>query len=164
MNDRQKAVVAAAAVAAIVVAAAYTHDTRERARVSGMMFGNSLLDAQDDLKAAQAALAAQVRSWEAGDATGPELLAYYGGHLERMDAMVARYGALEPPPGFGAAVRLFELSAASQRDADAAHAEWVRTGDEQSRVLSGALLQDAFEYESEALSAYADAQRGRAIP
>lgn len=151
-------------MAAIVIAAAYTHDTRERARVSGMMFGNSLLDAQDNLKAAQASLAAQVRSWEAGNTTDAELLAYYGGHLGRMDAMVARYGSLEPPPGFGAAVRLFELSASSQRDADAAHAEWVRTGDEGSLSRSGVLLQDAFEYESEALSAYADAQRGRAAP
>lgn len=155
-------VVAAAAVAAIVVAAAYTHHTREQARVSGLMFGNSLLDAQDDLKAAQSALALRVRSWEAGDMTRAALLEYYGGHLGRMDALVARYAALEPPPGFGAAVRLFELSAASQRDADAAHAEWVRTGDEQSVARSGELLQDAFEYESEALSAYSDAQRGRA--
>ena len=164
MNDRQKVMVAAAAVAAVVVAAAYTHHAREQVRVSGMMFGNSLLDAQDNLKAAQSSLAAQVRSWEAGNATSADLLAYYEGHLGRMDAMVARYGALDPPPGFGAAVRLFELSAASQRDADAAHAEWVRTGDEASRSRSGALLQDAFEYESEALSAYADAQRGRPVP
>jgi len=164
LNDRQKVAVAAATVAAIVMAAAYTHDARERMRVSGMMFGNSLLDAQDNLKAAQSELAARVSSWEAGAATDAELLEYYEGHLARMDSMVARYGALEPPPGFGPAVRLFELSAGSQRDADEAHAEWVRTGDEQSRARSGALLQDAFEYESEALSAYADAQRGRAGP
>lgn len=155
---------AAAAVAAVVVAAAYTHDSREQARVSGMMFGNSLLDAQDDLKATQSSLASRVRSWEAGEVTDAALLEHYAGHLGRMDAIVARYSALEPPPGFGAAVRLFELSAASQRDADAAHAEWVRTGDEQSRERSAELLQDAFEYESEALSAYADAQLGRAAP
>ena len=157
-------IAAAAVVAAVVIAASYTHHTREQARVSGMMFGNSLLDAQDNLKAAQSSLASQVRSWEAGNSTSADLLAYYEGHLGRMDEMVARYGTLEPPPGFSAAVRLFELSAASQRDADAAHAEWVRTGDEASRSRSGALLQDSFEYESEALSAYADAQRGRPAP
>lgn len=156
--------VAAAAVAAVVVAAAYTHHEREQARVSGMMFGNLLLDAQDDLRAAQFSLASHVRSWEAGETTREDLLGHYAGHLDRMDAIVGRYAALEPPPGFGAAVRLFELSAASQREADAAHAEWVRTGDAQSRARSGELLQDAFEYESEALSAYADAQRGRAVP
>ena len=160
MNDAQKIAIAAAIVGALVVAAAYTHHTREQVRVAGMMFGNSLLDTQDDLKAAQDALALRTRAWGAGNMTDAELLAYYADHLGRMDSIIARYSALDAPPGFGAAVRLFELSAESQRQSDAAHAEWVGSGDEASRLRSDALLQDSFEYEAEALSAFADAQRG----
>ena len=161
MNDTQKIIIAAGVIAVIVVAAAYTHHTREQVRVAGLMFGNSLLNTQDDLKAAQDALALRTRAWSAGNMTDAAMLEYYDMHLDRMDGIVARYSSLDAPQGFDAAVRLFELSAVSQRDSDVAHAEWVRLRDESSRSRSDALLQDAFEYESEALSAFADAQRGR---
>lgn len=162
MDGRTKLIIAAAAIGALIAAATYSHYSRQDTLAAGLAFGNSILDIQDDLKAAQNGLALRLNAWEQGGIGDDDLLEYYPGHLERLDSVIARYDRLEPPPGFGAAVSLFKLSAESQRQSDAEFEAWVRGGDPAAKSRSGKLLQDAFEYESEALAAFNDAKRGRA--
>ncbi len=160
MNYKAKLAIAAIAIGAVVVAASYNHTVREETRVAGLMFGNTILDIHESLKAAQDALALKTRTWETGGIGDGEMLGHYDGHLERMDSIIARYDSLDPPPGFEAAVKLLVLSAESQRQSDEQYALWIMNRDDSYKLRSDELLQDAFEYESEGLAAFSAAKLG----
>lgn len=161
MNDRIKLIIAATVIAVIIGAASYTHIVREETRVTGLMFGNSILDIQDALKVAQDNLALRTHAWESENMTDGALLEYYDEHYVRMDEIIARYDALDVPPGFGPAVTLFKISAESQQKSNDEFALWIKTGDPSNQSRSDELLQDAFEYESEGIAAFNDAKRAK---
>lgn len=161
MNYRTKLILACIGVATIIIVASYSNNVREETRVAGLMFGNSILDIHESLKAAQEDLALRTRAWESGNMDNESILEYYDGHLERMDSILARYDSLSAPPGFDSAVILFRLSADAQRQSDSEFAMWIKNGEKSHELRSHELLQDAFEYESEGLSAFNAAKLGR---
>lgn len=160
MNDKTKLTIAIIVIAIVIGAASYTHSVREDTRIAGLMFGNSILDIQKSLKASQDSLALHTRSYDSGVLDHNAILEYYEVHLDTMDATIARYDSLVTPPGFGAAVRLFQLSAESQKQSDSEFGLWIMNRDESNKLRSDELLQDAFEYESEGLAAFNAAKLG----
>lgn len=161
MNDKTKLTIAAVVIAVIIGVASYTHTVREDARVAGLIFGNTILDIHESLKAAQDDLAFNTREWKSGSTDDEAILEYFDEHNTRMDNVIARYDTLAAPPGFDATVTLMRLSAQSQQQSDAEFAMWIRNGDESHKLRSDQLLQDAFEYESEGLAAFNAAKLGR---
>lgn len=159
----KNAVMAAVVLAAIGGIAWYGYSA-EQTRQAGFAFGNELMAIQEDLKALQDGFGSHVTQWEEGDLTRAELEGFAGTHLEKMEELIARYGALSPPDAFESSVGIFRLSAESQLESDKEYLLWIKTGDEAHRTRSDALIQEAFEYETAALGKFKRAQLGMEEP
>ncbi len=155
----QNAAIAAVA-ASIIAGAGWYGYTAEQGRQAGFVFGNELLQIQEDLAGMQREFGGMVSRWEDGEVTARQFAEFAARHAERMEGIAPRYDALDPPEAFGPSVAVFKLSLESQIRSDAEFAAWVRTGDVAHRIRSDALIQEAFEYETRALGEFNRAKMG----
>lgn len=145
----------AAAVAASIVGYNYYIDYT---RAKGAAFSAEIESIQADLAAMQEAFEADVSGFEAGEIGAGELASRAEGHFAGLEALIGRYGALDPPAPFVASVDLFRLSAEAQLERDREALLWLQTGDEAHDERADRLHQDAFAYELSALAEFKGAQ------
>ena len=89
-----------------------------------------------------------------------EFLEFADNHLEKMQNLVNRYDALEPPEPFEASVDLLKLSTETQIEAEKIIINWVRTGEDAEMTRAGDIYQEAFEYELAGLASFNKAKLG----
>ena len=80
-----------------------------------------------------------------------------------MQNILPQYDRLNPPELFKQSLQLFRLSTQMEIASDKALREWVVTGDNATYAKSDQLLQQSFQYETNALQSYNDALNGSDI-
>ncbi len=134
--------------------------TAEQTRIKGFTFGNELQSIQLDLKKLQTDFQSEFLMWEDEEISNDEFLEYSKKHISKMEELVLRYDALEPPEAFATSIELFKLSTQSQLEGDKETILFVQTGDKGAKIRSDALIKDAFEYELGALAKFNAAKAG----
>ena len=132
----------------------------EQTRNQGFAFGNNLQSIQEDLKKLQTNFSSEMRILEEGDSTLEEFLEFSENHIMKLEKLILRYDTLEPPEAFISSVELFRLSTQSQLESDKEIIQWIKTGDNGTKIRSDLLFQDAAEYENAALAKYNAAKAG----
>ncbi len=84
-------------------------------------------------------------------------------HISVMQSILPQYDRLNPPELFKQSLQLFRLSTQMEIASDKALREWVVTGDNATYAKSDQLLQQSFQYETNALQSYNDALNGSDI-
>jgi hypothetical protein len=84
-------------------------------------------------------------------------------HISVMQRILPQYDELNPPELFKHSLQLFRLSTQMEIESDKALREWVVTGDNATYAKSDQLLQQSFQYETNALQSYNDALNGNDI-
>ena len=98
----------------------------EQTRNKGFSFGNNLQSIQESLKKLQTDFQSEMRIFEEGDSTLNEFLEFSEIHVLKMEELVLRYDALEPPEAFVSSVELFRLSTESQLESDKEIIQWIK--------------------------------------
>lgn len=143
----------------IVALAVFFMYSADQARIRGFNFGNELQQVQSELKAAQTDFYSKKTMLDEQSISREEFLDFSESHLQRMQDLVEKYDTLQVPEAFSSSVRLFKLSTEKQLESDEFLIEWIRTNETASKVRSDLLLQESFESEMAALSAYDDAKK-----
>ena len=148
-------------VAVIIVGSimAYNYSV-EQTRQQGLRFGIELEMIQEDVKQLQTEFYSTRIQWEEGDITKEQLESFYDTHLADFQNTISEYDNLEPPEIFSGSVQLLKLSSESQLESDKQFIEWIKTGDESSKVRSDARLQESLEYELHGLVEFYSAKTG----
>ena len=126
----------------------------EQIRIKGFIFGNNLQRIQEDLKKIQIDFQSEITVWEDGDINKDEFLGYSDMHISKMEELVFRYDALDPPEGFSSSVKLFKLSTQSQLESDKEIIRWIQSGDMDAKIRSDSLMEESFGYEMAALAKF----------
>ena len=132
----------------------------EQTRNKGFAFGNNLQIIQEELKKLQTNFQTEKTILEERGGSLSEFLEFSEKHILKMEDLVLRYDTLEPPEAFVSSVELFRLSTQSQLESDKEMIQWIKTGEEGSKIRSDSLIKDAFEYELAALEEYNAAKGG----
>ena len=132
----------------------------EQTRTKGFIFGNDLQAIQEDLKRIQTDFQSEITIFQEGDSSTEEFSEYSQIHVSKMEELILRYDDLEPPTAFVSSVELFKLSTQSQLYSDKEMLQWIQNDDENAKIRSESLLQEAFEYELAALSKFNAAKGG----
>lgn len=140
----------------IVIALSYFMD---QAKISGQRFGNNLEQIQTDLKKEASDYESKLIQWEEGDLTKQEILQISKNHITKLESLLSRYDTLLPPQSFAPSLELFRQSTQAQLESDRLLKEWIETGDNSAKVRSNELLQQSFEYETNALASFSAAKR-----
>ena len=126
----------------------------EQTRIKGFTFGNNLQRIQDDLKKIQTDFQSEITIWEDGNISKDEFLGYSDMHISKMEELVFRYDALDPPEVFSSSVELFKLSTQSQLESDKEIIRWIQSGDMDAKIRSDSLMEESFGYEMAALAKF----------
>ena len=126
----------------------------EQTRIKGFTFGNNLQRIQEDLKKIQTDFQSEITVWEDGDISKDEFLEYSDAHISKMEELVFRYDALDPPEVFSSSVELFKLSTQSQFESDKEIIRWIQSGDIDAKIRSDSLMEESFGYEMAALAKF----------
>jgi len=126
----------------------------EQTRIKGFTFGNNLQRIQEDLKKIQTDFQSEITVWEDGDISKDEFLEYSDAHISKMEELVFRYDALDPPEVFSSSVELFKLSTQSQLESDKEIIRWIQSGDMDAKIRSDSLMEESFGYEMAALAKF----------
>jgi hypothetical protein len=126
----------------------------EQTRIKGFTFGNNLQRIQEDLKKIQIDFQSEITVWEDGDISKDEFLEYSDAHISKMEELVSRYDALEPPEVFSSSAELFKLSTQSQLESDKEIIHWIQSGDMDAKIRSDSLMEESFGYEMAALAKF----------
>jgi hypothetical protein len=145
------------ALIALVIGYYYSVD---QTRIRGFNFGTSLQIIQEDLKKIETDFQSEITIFQEGDSSTEEFLEYSDLHIPKMEALILRYDNLEPPVAFVSSVEFFKLSTQSQLEADKEIILWIKHDDENAKIRSDSLMQDAFEYELAALAKFNAAKAG----
>jgi len=132
----------------------------EQTRIKGFNFGNNLQVIQEDLKKIETDFQSEIILFQEGENSLEEFLEYSNKHVSKIGELILRYDSLEPPYAFTSSVDLFKLSSQSQLDADKETIQWIKNNDEDAKIRSDSLFQDAFEFELAALSKFNAAKAG----
>ncbi len=132
----------------------------EQTKQKGLQFGIELEQIQNDIKDLQTQFYSEKTSWEEGEITKDELFSFYDEHLEKFNNVIERYDQLNPPALFESSVELLKLSSETQLDSDSQYIDWIKTGDESSKVRSDTQFQQALEYEMLGLVEFYSAKTG----
>ena len=151
------AIFAGVIIIGLVVAVNYYLD---QAKISGERFGNNLQQIQENLKNQVSDYESKITMWQEEDLTKQEILQISENHLSELENILLKYDTLLPPQTFATSLKLFKLSTQSQLESDRLLKEWIETGDNSTKIRSGELLQQSFEYETSALASYNMAKRG----
>ncbi len=145
------------AIISIVISYFYSADLTKN---QGLAFGSDLKSIQDELKTQQTQFSSKYTTLNENAISAEEFLEFSNTHIIKFDEFILRYDRLSPPESFAPAVELLKLSTISQLESDKELIEWIKTGDESSKIRSDLLLQEAFDYEMAGLNEYNSAKAG----
>ena len=132
----------------------------EQTRTKGFNFGSNLQVIQEDLKKIETDFQSEIILFQEGESNLVEFLEYSDMHISKIEELILRYDYLEPPYAFTSSVDLFKLSSQSQLEADKETIRWIKNNDEDAKIRSDSLFQDAFEFELAALAKFNAAKAG----
>lgn len=145
------------ALISLVIGFYYSAD---QTKIKGFNFGNNLQAIQEDLKRIETDFQSEIIIFQEGDSSKQEFLEYSDSHISKIEELILRYDALQPPNAFTSSVELFKFSTQSQLQADKEIIEWIKNDDENAKIRSDSLMQEAFEYELAALAKFNAAKAG----
>ena len=150
-----------AVIAIIIVSTVVGYNySLDQTKQKGLKFGNDLQKIQEDVKQIQDEFNSKIIQWQEGDLTKEEVFNYSELHFKRLESTILKYDELVIPDIFSASVELFRLSTQSQLESDKEFVEWIKNGQESSRIRSDSLLQESFDYEMMALGQFNVAKIG----
>ena len=149
----------AIAIVIIGLIAAYNYSV-DQTKQKGLQFGIELDQIQKDVQELQIKFYSEKTRWEEGDITKEELLAYYEKHLNEFKEIISEYDKLNPPELFKSSVELLKLSSETQLESDSQYIEWMKTGDESTKIRSDTQFQESVEYEMMGLVEFYSAKIG----
>ena len=158
-KKRQNIILGIIAIVVIGLVIMYYYSA-DQTRIKGFTFGNNLQRIQEDLKKIQTDFQSEITIWEDGDISKDEFLEYSDAHISKMEELVSRYDALDPPEVFSSSVELFKLSTQSQLESDKEIIRWIQSGDIDAKIRSDSLMEESFGYEMAALAKFNDAKTG----
>ena len=141
----------------LVIAFSYYID---QANISGQRFGENLAQVQEDLKKNVSDYESKLALYQKGNMTKQQILEISDNHLAELEKILLRYESLKPPQPFVASLELFKRSTQTQLESDKLLKQWIETGDKSVKIRSDQLLQQSFEYESNALASFERAKKG----
>ena len=141
----------------LVIAFSYYID---QANISGQRFGENLAQVQEDLKKNVSDYESKLVSYQNGNLTKQQILSISDNHLAELEKILSRYESLKPPQPFIAPLELFKHSTQTQLESDKLLKQWIETGDNSLKIQSDQLLQQSFDYESNALASFEKAKKG----
>lgn len=158
-KKRQNIILGIIAIVVIGLVIVYYYSAEET-RIKGFTFGNNLQRIQEDLKKIQTDFQSEITVLEDGDISKDEFLEYSDTHISKMEELVSRYDALDPPEVFSSSVELFKLSTQSQLESDKEIIRWIQSGDIDAKIRSDSLMEESFGYEMAALTKFNDVKAG----
>ena len=158
-KKRQNIILGIITIAIIGLVITYYY-TAEQTRIKGFTFGNNLQAIQEDLKKIQTDFQSETTVLEDGDISKDEFLKYSESHISKMEELVSRYDALDPPEIFSSSVKLFKLSTQSQLESEKEIIHWIQSGDIDAKIRADSLMEESFGYEMAALAKFNDAKAG----
>lgn len=132
----------------------------EQASISGQRFGENLAQIQEDLKKNVSDYESKLTLYQKGNLTKQQILAISDNHLTELEKILSRYESLKPPQPFITSLELFKRSTQTQLESDKLFKQWIETGDKSVKIRSDQLLQQSFDYESNALMLFEKAKNG----
>lgn len=127
-------------------------------KISVGIFEEQLAQIQEDLKNETQNLDKYILQYENEQISKDQMLSIIDNHIISMQNILPRYDQLNTPQLFTPSVKLFKLSTQAQLDSDKLLKEWIMTGDNSTKVRSDQLLEQAFNYETNALQSYENAK------
>ena len=158
-KKRKNIIIGIIGIALISLVIAYFYSA-EQTRNKGFIFGNNLQAIQEDLKKIETDFQSEITIFQEGDSSAEEFLEYSDLHVTKIEELILRYDDLEPPNNFASSVELFKLSTQSQLHGDKEIIQWIKNDDENAKIRSDSLIQEAFEYELAALAKFNAAKAG----
>ena len=158
-KKRQNIILGIIAIVVIGLVIGYYYSA-DQTRIKGFTFGNNLQRIQEDLKKIQTDFQSEITVWEDGDISKDEFSEYSDAHISKMEELVSRYDALDPPEVFSSSVELFKLSTQSQLESDKEIIRWIQSGDIDAKIRSDSLMEESFGYEMAALTKFNDVKAG----
>ena len=140
-----------------IIAYNYSVDVTKQ---KGLQFGNELSQIENEISQIQNKFYSEKTMWIEGDITKDELLKFYDGHIENFKELISKYDKLTPPESFQSSVSLLKMSAETQLESDLQLIDWIKTGNEDSKIRSDALIQEAYEYQNLGLVEFQTAKAG----
>ena len=151
----------AIAIGAIVIGLAIIFSYySDQASISGQRFGENLAQIQEDLKKNVSDYESKLESYQKGNLTKQQILSISDNHLAALEKILSRYELLKPPQPFITSLELFKRSTQTQLESDKLLKQWIETGDNSLKIRSDHLLQQSFDYESNALASFEKAKKG----
>lgn len=145
------------AIIGLVITFSYYAD---QASISGHRFGENLAQIQEDLKKNVSDYESKLALYQKGNLTRQQILAISDNHLTELEKILSRYESLKPPQPFITSLELFKRSTQTQLESDKLFKQWIETGDKSVKIRSDQLLQQSFDYESNALTLFEEAKKG----
>lgn len=158
-KKRQNIILGIIAIVVIGLVIVYYYSA-DQTRIKGFTFGNNLQQIQEDLKKIQTDFQSEITVLEDGDISKDEFLKYSEAHISKMEELVSRYDALDPPEVFSSSVELFKLSTQSQLESEKEIIRWIQSGDIDAKIRSDSLMEESFGYEMAALTKFNDVKAG----
>jgi len=158
-KKRQNIILGIIAIVVIGLVIVYYYSA-DQTRIKGFTFGNNLQRIQEDLKKIQTDFQSEITVLEDGDISKDEFSEYSDAHISKMEELVSRYDALDPPEVFSSSVELFKLSTQSQLESDKEIIRWIQSGDIDAKIRSDSLMEESFGYEMAALTKFNDVKAG----
>ena len=155
----QNIIIASVAILIIGSIAAYNYSA-EQTKQKGLQFGIELEQIQKEVQELQIKFYSEKTRWNEGDISKEELLEYYEKHLKNFKVIISTYDELTAPELFKSSVELLKLSSETQLESDSQFIEWIKTGDESTKVRSDTQFQEALEYEMLGLVEFYSAKIG----
>ena len=152
-KKRQNIILGIITIAIIGIVIVYYYSA-EQTRIKGFTFGNNLQIIQEDLKKIQTDFQSEITIWKEGGISKDEFLEYSDAHILKMEELITKYDALEPPEAFSSSVELFKLSTKSQLESDKEIIRWIQSGDIDAKIRSDSLMEESFRYEMAALAKF----------
>ncbi|WP_067958502.1 hypothetical protein [Nitrosopumilus sp. Nsub] len=126
----------------------------------GLQFGNELSQIENQVSEIQNKFYSEKTKWSEGDVTKEKLFEFYDEHIENFQEIITKYDELTPPESFQSSVVLLKMSAETQLESDVQLIDWIKTGNEASKIRSDALIQEAYEYQNLGLVEFQAAKVG----
>lgn len=155
----QNIVILSIAIIIIGVIISYNYSV-DITKQKGLQFGNELSQIENQVSEIQNKFYSEKTKWSEGDISKEELFEFYDEHVENFQEIITKYDKLTPPESFQSSVVLLKMSAETQLESDVQLIDWIKTGNEASKIRSDALIQEAYEYQNLGLVEFQAAKVG----
>ncbi|MBI3623864.1 hypothetical protein HY212_07340 [Candidatus Pacearchaeota archaeon] len=160
-KSKKKGTFIAIAIGMVIIGLVITFSYyTDQARIAGQRFGENLAQIQEDLKKNVSDYESKLSLYQKGNLTKQQILAISDSHLAELEKILSRYESLKPPQPFITSLELFKRSTQTQFESEKLFKQWIETGDESFKIRSDQLLQQSFDYESNALALFEQAKKG----